>query len=67
MMLPSIPRPFQNFPHSGYSMTKLRPVDAHQTPLRALVVEDDMLIMLDIEEILKSIVISPQWVVRLEC
>ncbi len=48
-------------------MTKLRPVDAHQTPLRALVVEDDMLIMLDIEEILKSIVISPQWVVRLEC
>ena len=39
-------------------MTKLPPVNAHQTPLRALVVEDDMLIMLDIEEILKSIGIA---------
>ncbi len=36
-------------------MIKLRHIDGTQNPLRALVVEDDMLIMLDIEEILKSI------------
>ena len=58
MMLPSDLRLFQNFSFSGHPVIKHRPVDGTQNPIRALVVEDDMLIMLDIEEILKSIGIT---------